>query len=395
MRSTADAFGQIINCRQLDLQIRFYGLEHPQVDELARKYYHHVSEMFASNCILDWRFRNRVINDFENSLNNWKNSYGLYSMTLQGDFISESVYNKTTLRTHAKRLQYDNIFNQGIAPGFCATDYQAYRKNKLEPFENDPHQFVSALYKLFMLNHTETMNQYHEHDINGFFRVSCFEQNTDFLFGKLYLSIPVFCLGHALDEFALSLVVFAKKCAESFKNINASVNLSTKSSGGEYDVYFGGLKEDDEKIYKEWQNIAHSLYHFEVGWSNILSPATRSLEDNLNKTFELSKKGIRVEECANGCLIVQCNTPISINTQMDLQEIKRMIYGTLFPGKADFLYSFGFRRYWENISVLEQEIIPLGTAKIRFTHNSRLNVQFLEENTGFCIDELSKCLRVK
>ncbi len=395
MRSTVEAFGQIINCRQLVLQIRFYGLEHSQVDDLARIFYYYVSEQFGPDSVLDWRFQNKVLKDLEISLRNDKNSFGLYSLTLQGDFITETVYNKTSLLQYSRRLQNDRIFNCGDVSSFCATDYQAYRRKQLDPFENDPLRFSSALYRLFLLDHSETLRQYREHDLNGYFGVSCYEQNPDFLFGKLYLGIPVFCLGDATNDVALGFAEFAKECADLFKNLNVAVSLSTKPMGNEHEEYYFGLKNEDEKPFREWQNLAHTLYQFNVGWCNILSPATRALEEKLRDRFEPMGEGIIGSECSNGCLFLQCNKPISACTQMDLVEMKSQIYGTLFPGKMDYLYSFGFRKYWENVPVLQEEIIPLGNNRIRFSHAGKLNVHFLEENTGFRIDASSKRLRAK
>lgn len=379
MRSTVDAFGEIINCHQLVLCAQFYRLNADQVDEMARLFYDFINNKFESCFVLDWHFNNKALNDLEQCLRQEKNSYRLYSIMMDGDYRSGSINNKTSLRKHGKRLQYDMVFNSGKVPPFCAVDYPDYKANNINPYRNSPELFKSAIIKLFLEDHPEILSQYHNHDMGGMFHVSCTEDEPESFFGSINIYMSVYCAEDELDSFADEFAGFARQCSKAFININASIALSASTMGKDYECYFYGYPNKD--TIRRGSGLllkAHYLYLNNVGWSNIISPATRVLDEGLLKTCNSNHPIYYLEELTGGGIVVQSNESITRTNLCDLLEIKKRIYGSLFPGRVKFGLDWNFRGNWENIPLLDEEI-TVSAIDVVISHCKDLNIDYVKE----------------
>lgn len=360
MKSTAEEFGHIIDCRMLTLDGKYFGLTEDQTLGLAEKFYLLADGMFAHSCLLSWRCSNRSIQKSSDITGTKIKAGEIFEISMLGDVKSEVVFNKTSLRAYDRRLKNDTMFYLGLTPPFSSADYPKYAMAELDPYRCSPQQLREALLKLFNIEGRCNMGLYRQHDLEACFNSASTNENT--FSGEFFLEISCHCLGGELDETAEKLYEFSKSLVSEYANVNMTIGVF--QSDRDWERYFGAPTASSGNTM-----LHEDEYVTKVGWANIISPQTACLLDSSEET--VFSAPLRCERLENGAVCIRSDSAASGTTISDLKRIKMTIYPTLLPSIAEFDNDWPyFRSQWENVAVLDNELLTDGD-KVIFRQNAK------------------------
>lgn len=373
MYPCADYFGKIIDSRMLVLRGQFFRFEYNQVAALAQQLYDFLNGQYSNFCIMSWHINDRVYNNGKGDIQElYTPAKDTFDMT--GDIVGKSVYNKTTQKAYERKIRNDPIYTLGLTPPFASIDYPAYAERELPRYRNDPEILRKTLIRLFSVENSINMQLTGMHDLNFlFFSYKC-EENPSTFYGSFYVEISCFGFAGEIDKIAVTFDAFARSIVERFTHVNICIHI--EQTADEYSQYFGELKlPTNVTPYSDlaWhlQRNAHYLYAQQVGWSNYLSSDVSGLVRD--------RQGYRELSC--GGLHIGVGKKITETTLQDLKEVKKSLYPALFPGRrvSNKNYPY-FRSMWQNVPVLDEEIIVEGS-NIIFAHQGVADLDFLLGNT--------------
>ena len=381
MIPTADYFGKIIDCRVLHFSASFYALDEEQALELGETFYTFLNDKYTNTCILLWKMRDRSLKTASSIRATRIATNEIFDITLEGDVKSLRVYNKTSLRKYNHDLGYHPIFHLGLTPAFASIDYPEYARTEIRPFNNDPDGFYKALVELYSLEGRINLSQFTSNDIEA--RFSATEAGDEegcpgSFCGSIDIKIGCFCLGDELNNTADELKKFGLDLSNRFNNINIAICIDQNEN--DYKRHFPSIKEgfvERQYYHKIWMRSRY-LYLNNVGWVNIASPLVGELgvlqsSVNENKTF-------KYDMTHSGGHFLYCSKKISEILISDLKQMKRILYPMLLPSNGGRGYlpnsSCGYRSCWENVPILDSEII-VTSKSVEFKMLSSPNVKYL------------------
>ena len=368
MRSYADAFGSIVDCRNLELRGTFYNLSRNQVNELANEFVQFVNKEFKDKCLIPWKKDNRVFREGSNLL-----EYGdrYAHVGFDGAVKGENVYNIKTKKAYERRVDYDMVYllNQHAPSG--SFDYQEYYNNHIAPcFEYiygvytvladsnpyrkvlvDPERFITELYRLYDLDPRPVLGLFCPPDLVGFCNVKSdhwFDRTPDYYIGEIKLSISLYSLDDSINETAQIMQDFAEYLSKRYININLSIGIDP----GYYYGYISLLEPNHSNEEQSLEIVSKYIYAKTVTWANLLSPHLVSRVDSLS----IGSDAIICRRFDSGGMILKSAKPLMETTMQQLKILKNVLKPVLFPGEWRQYVTSRFRVYWEPVPILDGEI---------------------------------------
>ena len=375
MTPTSDLFGSIIDCRVLIFQSYFFGIDTKKAMKLAEAFFEFVNTMFRESCVLSWKYNGKACHDYSSIANAKKTTDDNIVTSVLGDVKSDRICNKTTLRRYDRDLRSNPVFHLGLTPPFSSVDYPSYAKTFLGDTIDSQESLRNALIKTFSLEGQIYKSQFSSHDIEGYFISSSREETGLLNNGQILLQISCHSLGRDINSTAELLYNFGLDISEQFVNVNTTIRIGSDSK--DYDRYYGTLITDcqDPRVESQMVERAKYLYLRNVGWTNIISPTVWSLMNS----YEIGEEdtSLTIVTLAQGSVVLRPEHGIYETTLKELKTIKRKLYPVLFPGKTRFPLDWNYwRSKWENIAVLDEEIIVTNFSVV-FQHNGKANEYFL------------------
>lgn len=356
MNSTASQLGKLIDCRKLIITGGFYALAESARSELVKDFVSGIQELLT-NGVVSWSSDRKTVRNAER-VHESIETPGPHSILFFGDFESDVVYHKTSLKKYDRTMKnwpYMDYVREAV-------DYKEYYEANLEYSEDGAAQFKVALLKLFEEEQHQYIAHCCSHDVEGMILSYQVKPLSDLYYGKLYAEIQTFCLGDAVYAWANRFKDLGIMLSEKYHNINLRIEINAYHDVNE--TYFGRATVEEDALKN---TLLRSVCLSGIGWCNIVSQKTMCLgninqeENNLVKTTELR----------NGNMVFQAQTPIDCISSKELKLIKNKLTGAVLPSQSSFHFTYPFRRCWEKIAVFEDELTVVG-AKVIFCHKGSM-----------------------
>ena len=172
LRSVAEMEGQIVDNRRLRLAGTFFSLPAETADYLIRDLYAYICEQFGDICVLDWKMRDRVVKDIEESLKKRKQKSGAYMMRLEGGIRCERIRNKTSFRRYLFDATYPSTPRTDNLPMLESVDYAPYYDLRVRPYMKDRLALKTSALRLFDLDGRMHLQESGSLDVHAFFHVA-------------------------------------------------------------------------------------------------------------------------------------------------------------------------------------------------------------------------------
>ncbi len=380
--SKAMCHGSCIDERRLHMGLMFYQLTLSEIIEVMSLIQKELSELFRDSTVCLWYWGTKVVKEerIRELINSHSNSKGGFDFGFEGEFLSEIVYDRKTLKEYNNNMKYACMSVDGLPVGYM-DEFDRYFKKGMSKEE-----LKQALLEFMNMPNKKLVRSFPSHDIQGVFFVNPYLRFPGLYCGRCFVSVVAGTLNLHIDEFAKKFERIVRKVAQQSSNVSGCVSLEPQS--GKYPCFahmkvFGGrldcVQACREMGYEEYEWTPYS-YVCGTEWFNLISPLQRErLPDVLTKSKAYEK--IYVEEVGSGGLIVGSNEPISQTDIPELREIKELVYDALYPGKSviylDSFWerkAFGFRAKprsgWEYVPIFEDEIFVLFD-RIEFRHKQK------------------------
>lgn len=365
---------EFVDGRRLLLNLNFHELNEEHVFELCDRCYKYTQEFLGESFVTEWTSDSRPTKpaDVMRKLEERKKNLTFH---LHGNVISNSVYNKKTLKAYRHRLLYESH-----TPGRETSVSKDYPEMFCLNYAGakTPEAIKAATLKIFNTEHKNAIVKWRTFDVFGGF----FQHWTpdDFITcsGSYYLQIAIGCLGSYVDKIAEEFCSFSKELASTFPGISGYVSLTPFIRCGNntaYGHYFSSMA-------LEWNPYK---YVTGVEWFHILSPMQRSLVPDL-LTDATREANIEVKELNKGGVVVRIGKGVLETDVPEYLALKRVMYDALYPGGRTIELAHWFdsklispsvkpRILWEYIPVFDDEVTVLED-RIIFRHaNAPLQAQ--------------------
>lgn len=387
MQPLSDYFGKIIDCRKVVFDCRFFHLTKNKKIQLFDSFFNFVNSAFSEECVLNWKFDNKVVRDQNNlyqKLQN-ENDETIY-MDVIGDVKCNRIYNKITLNQYDRDLKYRLPLFTTLSIKY-SVDYLEYFKAKIEPYVslNSIIELKNSINNVFDLEYRVNKNVYSDHAIRG----NCFSakshKNDDEYYGEISLWISYFSIHDEVNHLAKSLYEYGVKIATEFADTNVTIKVNQSCSNIlDSRLFFRSLiaNADQSPTSREQSMLANYMYLQDIGWANIISPYTARLLDihqHGNTKYNLVDKNQTyvIHMLKNGAISIQNKRDIEETTILDIKSIKSIAYRALYPGIGRFQLTWPYwRSNWENVPILPEEL-KTEDKQIVFQHKGTVNPLFL------------------
>ena len=371
MRSIISSRGQIIDNRKLIMRIGYYSLTLKKVHELANEFYFFVNKLFP-DCVFDWKLQNRAFKDFNDALRDRSMKNGSYSLFMRGNFICEEVYNKTTFRRFERETSYPKS-SQSLRGADESIDYLPYKRERSSVTWDVQREKEAAL-EQFDLEGKRYLAESVAPDVLAEGVNIPMDFSKPLFYGFFLLQIPVFCLENETNQIADRLLQFCLELEETFKKINAYVELNPRKEC--YSMYFGLFAKNGFASELPYRGISRCLYFPEFGWGNVISSVTRELKTQFFTNEEATR--ISVNETRSGGLCVRCCNPIMEMSIADLKSIKSVMYEYILPRHSIWKGICDFRKEWELVPIFNNELTVYNVGFV-FQHYGTLDYDLFRE----------------
>ncbi len=331
------------------MRIGYYSLSLEKARELANEFYCFVNHLLPG-CVLDWRLMDHVFKDLNDALRDKSMKNGSFSLFMRGNVICKEIYNKTTFRRFEREAAYPRI-TQSLQKTDESVDYSTYRRERSSTTWNVEREKEATL-ELFDLEGKRCLAESFAPDVLAEGVNIPMNLGKPLFYGSFFLQIPVYCLDSETNQIADKILQFCIELEETFKSINAYVELNPRKEC--YSKYFGFFAKDGFAAELPYRGIARSLYFPEFGWGNVISSLTRKLETRLFADIDATR--VSVNETRSGGLCVRCCNPIMEMTIADLKSIKSVMYDYILPRYSNLTGIRDFRTEWEMIPLFNGEL---------------------------------------
>ena len=370
LASTAEHWGEIIDCRSLVLSVDYYSLSKKDTLKIAEDVIQWLKEkllerFWVRHYLCEKGVRKeiilpKIIEQFERQNNVF---YRMEAMVL-----SPVVHDLKTYQSYMRcvSIPYSHgIF--GFSPGVSA-DFADYWNTLFPDGKPEPELLKQNILRIFREEGRKYLGGYYSSDASALVNILPYQQKKDCYYGTVRIKISSFCLNGQQNEMAEALAEFAVFLSKNYHNLNAHVLLCPDTAGiTPYKTLFGGgdytdgSHEDANCTRREWYP---TYYLSGAEWFNIVSPLAQqhipcSAEDS-------GARGINVKNAAEGPLIVKSSKTILDFGISDALEMKKWLYPALYPGMSSVLLRMLFRdskadihyprNDWRIVPVFEDEI---------------------------------------
>ena len=391
MRSKAESFGKVIDCRSIIFQAEYYCLSEEKLLQLATLLYSFVNDLFSDKCVISWHIRNKSIRNETVIKQTNIQTNEIFTIDAIGDVKCDRVINKTGLRKYEKDLGNNMIFYLPIVPPFASVDYPEYASQRLVPYEKDPHAFRQAVIDVFSEEGRVNLSQSQTHDITVMLLCKKDGDNHNLICGNFFIGVSLFCLNDdELEKLSKQLLELLRQIAEEYINVNASIRIA--QTWQEFDYYWRGenLCQDDTTYDLrdgELRSLINQrikyLYLTSIGWANALSPVVMDYY-NKHQNSHTAANVLR-EKTAGGGTIYLSEKKITDFQLMDAKEIKKELYPCIVPSYIEAPVHYngigGIRSNWENVPILDEEI-KIKNGKIVIQHQVPMDLEYILGWTG-------------
>ncbi len=381
MRSGSDVFGKIVDSRSLVFSLCFWNLSELQLLELSETMYQIMNDLFADNCILNWKMNKKNLKSV-NQIKNNSIKNGNFGVELTADVISKTVFDKKSQNLYDMKLKYGLSY---LVRKCSLNESYDYRKSCIEEQHHmDKHSnSKDVLLKLFALENHVYLNVIQKHDVYCF--ISCDDYDDGKCSGVIEFLGNVYSLDEKVNNVAIKLYNFSVYASHTFENINAYITTTVWAN--EHNNYFSELNLPDEyyvdilsgvfsETGEDYDDAAEVAYIKELGWANVISPMHAALlGDNIEKE---GTENVEVKVLENRAVSVKIKDGIDRLQLSDLKTVKRIMYPCLYPGHTEFPLNYKFRSMWEYVPVLDDEITVTDNSVI-FRINREPDLEYLKK----------------
>ena len=393
MKSKAESFGKVIDCRSIIFQAEYYCLSEGKVLQLAALLYSYVNDLFSEKCIISWHIQNKVLRNATVIRQTKIQTNEIFSIDAIGDVKSDRVINKTSLQKYDKDLRNSMIFHMGLVPPFASVDYPDYVSQRLIPFEDDPQAFQQAIVNLFSEEGRVNRSQSQTHDVTVMLLNKKQIGNHNLFCGDFFIKVSLFCLSdEEVEHLSKQMLGLLRHIAEEYININASIRIAQNKQ--EFEFYWRGehLSQDykaydsgDGKLQALIAERRKHLYLTSLGWANALSPVVMHYYIKHKDSSDTAVSVVR-EKLTSGGSIYTSEKRIMDFKLIDAKNIKRELYSCIVPcyNKMNVHYNGvgGIRSNWENVPIFDEEII-VKNGEIIISHQVPLDLKYLLEGDWY------------
>jgi len=370
MRSTIDCLGKTISCSRLILGSKFFGVSKGNLLILLEDFYSFVNNHFGNECVLEWSCDEHAIKSCEDIKQMCLQDNPIMGMELRGNVLSSMVTNKASMRKY-ERLLNNSIINN---PMNCSADYMAFYNKNVKNHISETDGFKKALIDLFNVDDREYIDIDNKDNIYGDIIVKK-ELYCNGYCGEIRLSVSCFCLDSAVNKTAENFFLFSKKLTQTVENINSAVFIGTDDDDSRY---FSGIRIRDPKAIDRnymLDSLARERYLLNVGWATVLSSSAAKLL-NMQALLCNSTVDVSTETLNSGALAIVLNCDAGRVKMGDLKVIRKMVYPALLPGGMIFNKDTLFRKCWETVPILDEEISIDGQL-VKIAHKGSANIEYL------------------
>ena len=382
LRSTAEYYGELIDCRALTFSFEFYQFTEKMAIDLSTELVLWVEEWVKEGFITKRFSRENKNTTMEKALIELKGriqsqrggSYGLEAYV-----VNSIVYNKKTMTgfERKKHLELPTVsgINLGVSPG-----YPQYWKELFPNGREDNELIRQKIIRLFREEGRIYKNEYCSCDVEAYLCVGTYCNNKKSFYGSFEIDFSAFCLKKQLSETSREFLRFAKQLGEKYVNLNARVRL--QPAGETYGHYFRGYDMLDKSHLEADCGISEwypTYYLKEVEWMNIVSPLAEAHLENHIGNIKVPDS-VLLERLQGGGLLVGSRKDIDEYDISDALELKRLLYPALYPGLSSYTLrdlfrerdrykgckeNWGLGKYprsdWAIVPVFEEEIKIVAT----------------------------------
>ncbi|MBR6801336.1 MAG: hypothetical protein IKM61_06265 [Eubacteriaceae bacterium] len=376
--------GQYIDCRMLKFEIDFYQCSWPELNAIATRIRHWLSEVIEHRAVLRWFYGDREIRS-ENIQTKIDNPDSGISFGFDGMIVSKEIYNQKSYKAFLKEAMYGSTYK--LPPDADKTmNYKDVFMSYFQDIERND-EIKKSLLEIFDMSGMYPVSMWAGSDVSAFFHSNHYIEGAIKYCGKFDFAIALKSLGENVIHFSNEIIRFLKDFAIEFKNTSSRVNLSYFSilqHISPHMVYFGGrLNKNPEHPEFDYGDSDMNKYAYVPGaeWFNIISPLQQQLLPNLLSESQKYPE-VTTEVLPGGNMIVRSSKDI-ISTDIDeYKAIKSLLYNALYPGKSEIkmkdLLNFDAwgwgtkpRFYWEYVPMFEDEIEVLDD-RVIFRHRNNI-----------------------
>ena len=333
LQSTAEYYGELIDCRALTFSFEFYQFTEKMAIDLSMELVLWMEELLKEGFIRKRSSKKRNVS-VEKALQNMKEDIQEgkgWSYVLEAYVSSSSVYNQKTMTCFERKKDLELPAVSGIDLG-VSLDYPQYWKDLFPNGREDDEMIRQKIIRLFREEDRIFKNYYCPCDIQSLISIHSYHNNRNLFYGSYHIDFSAFCLKELLQEMSRDFFGFAKQLAEKYINLNARVRL--QPVGETYRHYFQGYDMLDKSHLEANCGISEwypTYYLKEVEWMNIVSPLTQAHLENHIGNINVPDSVV-VEKLQGGGLLVGSRRDIDEYDISDALELKRLLYPALYPG---------------------------------------------------------------
>ena len=382
LQSTAEYYGELIDCRALTFSFEFYQFTEKMAIDLSTELLFWMEELLKEGFIIkraSLKNRNTTVEKALIELKECIQSHVGWDYILSAYVVSPIVYNKKTMTCfeRKKNLELPAVsgIDLGVSPG-----YPQYWKELFPNGREDDEMIRQKIIRLFREEGRRYKNEYCYCDIQSLISIHSYRNNRNLFYGSYHIDFSALCLKEQLPEMSMEFLRFAKQIAEKYVNLNARVRL--QPVGETHRRYFKGYDMLDKSHLKAECSISEwycSYYLKEVEWMNIVSPLTQTHLQNHISNMNVPDS-VLVKEMNGGGLLVGARKSIKEYDISDALALKRLLYPALYPGLSSYTLrdlfrerdrykgckeNWGLGKYprsdWAIVPVFEEEIKIVAT----------------------------------
>ena len=366
--STAEFWGEAIDCRQLILTAGFYSLTANNVIAMVSDMIEWLSQQLSGRfwvrrCVAQRSIRrDQVVSRIQDELH--LHNFVVY--TEEAMAVSPVVYN---LKTYQKYMRNNYIYGSPTLKSNLSVDYPKFWETLWKEKEKSQDEILRNILSIFREEGRKHVGGYNLPDVSTSINILPYRNQPSWYYGTINIRFSAFGLNYQLDEMADKLKEFAKHLAQAYKNANIQVALQPPSAHkNSYMQLFGEHSyTDGSHINANCQKTEwYPTYYLpSVEWYNSLSSLA---QQHLSAVYKRSSE-VYSEEFLEGTLIVKSTKPISKFDITDALEMKKRLYPALCPGESSISLRTLFpevlheermtvfpRSTWAIVPVFEEEI---------------------------------------
>lgn len=332
--STAEHWGEPIDCRKLTLDGDYYFLSPEAALAMAEDITNWLADLLADSfwvrrCLDHKGVRREFVVP---KLIEMLQTRNFVYYTEEAMALSPVVYN---LKTYQSYLRRSYIHGSPELDFMVAQDYPRFWNGLFPEGKPDPEQLKQSILRIFRETGKKQIGGYYTADVSTVFSIYPYRNHPNLYHGTICISFSAFCLNSRLDEMAEYFAQFAEYLSRTYRKLNIQVALRPyHGSTTPYMHLFGahsrtdGSHEDVNCMANEW----YPTYYLQgVEWYNSLSPLTQQ-----HLSHSAVSEVFQIKETAEGALTVKATKPISRFDIPDAVEMKKWLLPTLYPGMNDF-----------------------------------------------------------